>query len=331
MDASRSTSTRATSGSSVPALLVLGVLWGATFPIARIGIEAGANPFWLVTGDFALATAVSAVLALVGRAPRPSARTLAESAALGALMIGGINLPLYWGEQFATGGAASIVYATSPVLSLVFVLAIRHGPRPGPLRVLALAIGFAGVLVLSLVASAGGPVTDPWGIAAFALGATCQGAGAVMIGWRRPEGEARWGQTGAFAGAAAAGLVTIGLLRPSFALPASPGALGSLLYVGIVSMVIGYTIFYRMIQRWGAVSANLVTFVNPIVAVALGVLAFAEAFQLSELAGLALVLLALTLLELPRRPRPEAGTGPRAGRSGSAGSRWVPRPETDLP
>ncbi len=96
----------------------LGVLWGATFPIARLGIDAGANPFFLVTVDLVPATALLGTVSAVTGAPRPSRREAERSLALGALLIGGINLPLFWGEPYATGGAAAIVYATAPLVGI---------------------------------------------------------------------------------------------------------------------------------------------------------------------------------------------------------------------
>jgi len=296
----------ASRGGTLSLLVLLGVLWGALFPITKLGIDAGANPFALVTVDFLLASGTAFGIAVAVRAPRPGFLSLAESAGLGALMIGGINLPLFWGEQFATGGAASIVYATSPAISLLVLLAARRGPHPSALRLGALAMGLSGVLVLSLAAGSGGPVTNPWGLVAFAVGATCQGVGAVLLSVRRPRGEGRWGQAAQFSGAAAAGLATMAVLAAPFALPAVAPVLLSVAYMGVVSLVIGYTLFFHLVRVAGPVGANLVTFLNPVVALALGVVVFGESFRAPEIAGLVLVLVGLVLLERPDPPRAAA-------------------------
>ncbi len=293
----------AASPSVLPWIVVLGVLWGATFPIARLGVLAGGAPFLLVTVDFLLAAAIAAVLAVGRRVSVPSARSLAESAGIGALMIGGINLPLFWGIRFATGGAASIVYATSPAISLAFLLVLQRGPRPSPVRVLALGIGLLGVFTLGVGAGAGGPISNPWALAAFGLGATCQGIGAVVMSLRRPAGEGWWGRSAQFAGAGAIALLALPVLGRSVALPWTVPVIGSILYFAGISLVLGYTIFFRILARSGAISANLVTFLNPIVALALGIAAFGESLGWTEVAGLALVLAALTGIELSDRSR----------------------------
>ena len=287
--------------SALAVLLVLGVLWGATFPISRLGVEAGANPFLLVAIAFGLAAAASAPMAAARRARMPAGRTLLQSAGIGALLIAGINLPLYWGERFATGGAASVVYAIAPLLRLGVAFALGSGERLGRRGVLALLLGVAGVAVLA-IASGSAAVRSVWGLAAFGLGATCQGAGAVALGRARPQGESPWGGTFQFVGGGAAALAVLATVDPTLALPASPAVVGSVLYVGLVSMAVGYALFFELVRRQGAVGANQVTFLNPVVALALGVAAFGEPFAFEEVGGLALILLAVALLHLPRRP-----------------------------
>ena len=285
--------------SALPALLVLGVLWGVTFPVSRLGVATGADPFLLVALDFAVAAAVMAPYAAARRSVWPGARSLAVSAGLGALLIGGINLPLFWGERFATGGAASVVYATSPMVSLGFASALGTGERVGRRGVLALGVGLGGVFVLALAAG-GAAVRSPWGLAAFGLGAVCQGAGAVALGRLRPAGEGRWGETAQFLGGGAASLVVLAVTAPSLAVRWGPAVVGSVLYVGVASMAIGYAIFFDLIHRHGAVGANQVTYLNPVVALAVGVVAFGEPFAPEEAVGLGLILLAIALLHAPR-------------------------------
>jgi drug/metabolite transporter (DMT)-like permease len=301
-------------GSVLPRLVLLGILWGATFPISRLGVAAGANPFVLVTIAFGIAAAVSAPAAVASRSPFPSWRSLAESAGVGALLIGGINLPLFWGERFATGGVASIVYATAPMVSLAFVWLLRTGERFGARTGFALVLGLGGVVVLAL-ASGGAAITNPWGLVSFGIGAVCQGTGAVALGRLRPRGEGAWGETFQFVGGGIASLAVVAVLAPKISIAWSASVVVSVLYVGVVSMVIGYALFFDMIRRHGAVEANQVTFLNPVVALVLGVVVFAEPFAIEEIGGLALILLALALLHLPGPPRPSSRT-PSGGAPG---------------
>jgi len=301
-------------GSIVPRLVLLGVLWGATFPVSRLGVLAGANPFLLVTIAFGIAAAVTAPIAALRRSPFPTGRSLAASAGVGALLIGGINLPLFWGERYATGGVASIVYATAPMVSLGFVMALGAGEHVGRRRGFALVLGVAGVAVLAL-ASGGAVVTNPWGLVAFALGAVCQGVGAVTLRRLRPRGEGPWGETFQFVGGGAVSLAVLATVAPKATIAWTAPVVASVVYVGVLSMAVGYALFFDLIRRDGAVAANQVTFLNPVVALVLGVIAFSEPFAVVEVGGLALILLALALLHLPgRRVRPVGEVpGPAVG------------------
>jgi drug/metabolite transporter (DMT)-like permease len=303
--------------SGVPQLLFLGLLWGATFPIARVGIDGGANPFVLVVLDLALAVVVMAPVLALSHTPRPPLRTLAQSAGLGALLIAGINLPLYWGLQYATGGAASIVYATAPFVSLLAlgILGASDGIRR--VQVVALALGLTGVILIGFATTGGSLLAGLVAVAAFGLGAACQGVGAVFVGRARPRGENAWGLTFQFAGAGAAALVALPFLARNLSFPLNASTLGSVVYVGLLTMVVGYTLFYRLIQGFGPVRANQVTFLNPVVALLVGVVAFGEGFEPLEAVALALIILALLLLHPSsgQRPVPTGTPAPPLARS----------------
>ncbi|MGB6501597.1 MAG: DMT family transporter, partial [Thermoplasmata archaeon] len=129
------------------------------------------------------------------------------------------------------------------------------------------------------------------------VGAVCQGVGAVLVGRARPAGEDAWGLTFQFVGGAAVSLLLMPILARSPALPITAGTVGSIAYVGVVSMAIGYSIFFDLVHRAGAVRANQVTFLNPVVAVSVGVFAFAERADPLELVALAVILVALVLLQ----------------------------------
>jgi drug/metabolite transporter (DMT)-like permease len=294
-------------------LAVLGVLWGTTFPVVRVGVESGASPFVLVAVDLLLAAAAMALVAFFLSAERPSARALLESLLLGALLIGGINLFLFWGVQFTTGGVASIVYATAPLLSVLAAIGLGGGERLRLASATALAIGFGGVVLLGLASSGTRLVTNGWGVVALFGGATSQAIGSVLVGRFRPSGETRYGQAAQFAGGGIAASILVVALRAPLVIPGTWAVTLSILYVALLTGVAGYTLYFELIRSAGAVEATLVTYLNPIVALAVGVFVLGEAFGYSELAGLALILGALALLHLStarKRPQPVAPAPP---------------------
>ncbi|MGA8664289.1 MAG: DMT family transporter [Thermoplasmata archaeon] len=305
------------SASGLLPLLALGTIWGITFPVARLGVEGGADPFLLVVLDLVLAAAVLGSITLGTGSPRPRARSLLESAGLGALLIAGINLPLFWGLRVATGGTAAIVYATAPILSVVVLWMLRSPIEIHARQAAALAIGLVGVMLLGLGTSGLVLVAGLAALGAFCVGALCQGTGAVLVGRARPAGEDSWGLTFQFVGGAVASVALLPFLTTSFALPLTVPVWGSIVYVGVLSMVVGYTLFFHLIRTVGPVRANQVTFVSPVVALVVGVVALGEGFQPVEAGALACILLALVLLQ-PSRPG-RSLPSPVLGRPGTTG------------
>ncbi|HYA10350.1 MAG TPA: EamA family transporter, partial [Thermoplasmata archaeon] len=131
----------------------------------------------------------------------------------------------------------------------------------------------------------------------------------------RPRGEGPWGETFQFVGGGAVSLAVLATVAPKATIAWTAPVVASVVYVGVLSMAVGYALFFDLIRRDGAVAANQVTFLNPVVALVLGVIAFSEPFAVVEVGGLALILLALALLHLPgRRARPVGEVpGPAAG------------------
>ncbi|HUJ77426.1 MAG TPA: DMT family transporter [Thermoplasmata archaeon] len=286
-------------------LLLLGLIWGVTFPVAHLGVAAGADPVLLVALVLAIASVAMLPLAVLSGAARPRGRDALASAGVGALLIGGINLPLYWGLESATGGTAAIVYATAPLISVAVLAILGSGAAVTRRQLAALGIGLGGVVVLAYATVGGAALAGVGPIVAFGIGATCQGTGAVAAGRLRPAGEDAWGLTFEFVGGAVAAAVVLPVLAPGLAFPITPATIGSLLYVALLTMVAGYTLFFDLIHRAGPVRANQVTFLNPVVAIAVGVVVFAERFVPLEAVALALIVLALALLQPRRQPRAE--------------------------
>lgn len=290
-------------------LLVLGGLWGATFPIARWGIHEGAAPFTLLTFALALATLVGVALGVLSRAPWPSARSLASSAALGGLLIGGNNVLLFWGVQFTTGGLASVIYATTPLIAVLASLALGASSGLRALGVGGLLVGFSGVLLLEIGAAGTTLLSNPVAFAAILGGAASQAVGTVLVSRYRPEGEGRYGQAAQFAGAAGLSGLAMIIGAGPYTLAETLPTVSSLAYFALFSVVAGYAIFFRMIHNAGAVSANLVNYLIPIVALLVGVTLLGESAGWIEGVGLAIILSGLALFELAGRrpsPRPRA-------------------------
>ena len=70
----------------------------------------------------------------------------------------------------------------------------------------------------------------------------------------------------------------------------SPAALIAIAVLGVVCTVLGLVIFFQLIAEAGGSRASIITYVNPVVAVVVGVLALREHVGLMALLGLLLIL-----------------------------------------
>jgi drug/metabolite transporter (DMT)-like permease len=155
------------------------------------------------------------------------------------------------------------------------------------MRLVGLVIGLGGVIAL-LGIDVGGRPSELLG-AVLVLGATLCYATAPLIVSRYLTDLDPLGPV-----AASLILATIALLPAAIAgwprgMP-SPAAIVAIVVLGVVCTVLGLVIFFQLIAEAGASRASLITYVNPVVAVVVGVLALHEHVGVMSLIGLLLIL-----------------------------------------
>ncbi len=286
-------------------LVVLGLIWGSAYPVIRFGILAGATPIAFAAVRYALSAVAIAALAAATRVPRPNARSIGLSAAVGIPIVGLYGLLLYVGEQTTSGGLSSILIAVAPLLTVLFAFAITPGERIRRTALLGMAVGFAGVFVLVYPPAGIQLVTSIWGPIEVIGAAISFAFGSVVLRATRPEGETLWGVSVQFGVATVLLLVALPLLEPHSSFPLTNDVLGSLAYLVLFPSLVGYAMYFALHHRVGPGRANVVAYVNPVAALAVGTLVLGEPFVWWELAGFALIVVGLTLVSgIGRRSSP---------------------------
>ena len=286
--------------------MVLGLIWGSAYPVIRFGIVSGATPIAFADARYAVSAAAIAALALATKVPRPSARALGLSAMIGLPIVGFYGLFLYVGEQYTSGGLASILIAVAPLMTVLFALPVLPGESLKRTGYIGLAFGFVGVFVLVFPPPGVVLATNLWGPVLVLLAGASFAIGSVILRAKRPEGETLWGVSVQFAVATVFLLAVLPVLEPASALPLSRNVLAALAYLVVVPSVVGYALYFALHHRVGPGRANVVAYVNPVAALSIGTLIFAEPFEWWELAGFALVVVGLTLVTGIGRRKPPA-------------------------
>lgn len=292
-------------------LFALAAIWGSSFLFIKLAV-ASLPPMTLVAARLWIAALglLAYLLATGGSLPRNLAnwRDFAVIAVLGNL------LPFFlisWGELSIDSGMAAILMATMPLVTLTLAHAFTPDDRITPAKLLGLAVGFGGIVVLvgpGVLAGLGREVVAQLAVAAAAW---CYGMSSVYT---------RWSTLKDLPAASTAGgvLVCAALMALPFALAVdrpwtlSPtaGALWSLLALALLCTSVAYLILFRLLAATRATFVANINYLVPVFGVFWGTALLGETIGLTALAALALILLGIGLAEASaRRARRRAAAG----------------------
>jgi len=295
-------------------------VWGSTYLAIAWGVES-IPPLLMIGIRCVLAGAVLYGSARLGGGPRPTGRDWRAAARAGVLLFVTGQAVLAWAETRIPSGTASLLIAMEPLF--ITLLAWRGGAVTGTagaapdLRAaLALIVGFAGVALLVLPGT-GDTAVDPLGAAAVVVASLSWSVGVFRA---TPRPGLASGQTAGMqllvaggvllALSAAAGEIPMVLTdRPSLR---SLVALGYLVAFG---SVVTFGAYVWLLDRVGAARLSTHAYVNPVVAVLLGVLLNREPVTAGLVGGMVLILGSVAVLLRSGRQRASEPERVR-GRSG---------------
>ena len=265
----------------------MSLVWGIPYLFIKIAVDGGMPPAFVAWVRVTLAAAI--LLALAKRAGvLPSLRGKGRWLALYALVEIVVPFPLIAaGEQRVSSSLAAIIIAAVPLF--IALLAIRFDPeeRATGRRLVGLVVGLVGVVVLMGIDVAGNG-DELLGAAAILVAALGYAIGPMTLKRQLAELDPR-ATMGASLAIAAVVLTPFAAAAPPHE---SPGAdvIASLLVLGIVCTALAFVIFGALIAEIGPGRALVITYVNPVVAVALGVAVLGERPGAGAIAGLLLII-----------------------------------------
>jgi drug/metabolite transporter (DMT)-like permease len=296
------------------AFAAMSAIWGVPYLFIKVAVDDGLSPAFVSWVRVLIAAAV--LLTLAHRAGAlGSLRGRWRPIALYAVVEIALPFPLIAaGEQRVASSVAAIVIACVPLLVALIALRIDPSERPTGLRLAGLLVGLAGVVVLVGVDVAGS-TAELVGVILIGLAAAGYAVGPMVLKARLGDLDPR--------AAMGASLALATLILTPFALAAPPDevppvdSIVALAVLGLVCTALAFVVFSVLIVEVGPSRALVITYINPVVAVALGIAVLGERPGAGAVAGLLLILAGSWLSTDGRLPPGLMRLAPRPRRRGA--------------
>lgn len=299
------------------------LVWGSTY--LAIAYVVDTMPPLLSAGTRFLVAGLTLIAFLVARArwerrrdvaatglPLPRAVEWRTAFIVGGLLLLGGNGGVSIAEQTIPSGIAAVIIATTPIWLSVFE-ALLTRRMPSLLAIGGLLVGLVGVAIL-LLPSNGADSLNPVGIGILVLATVCWAAGSLYA--RRgplPKNQLLGTGMEQLAGgllllAAGVAIGEVGRFDPAAVTTSSLLALAFLIVFG---SLLAFTAYVWLLNHVAVTTVATYAYVNPVVAVALGVAFRGETFTLRSLLAAGLIIGAVVAM-VSGRPRDteEAGSPP---------------------
>ena len=285
-------------------LMLTALIWGTAFVAQSVGMDYLGPCAFTATRNFIGCVALLPVIALASRlrsgaqpeeaAPAPGKKALFGWGAACGLLLGGATLLQQAGMQTASAGKAG--FLTALYIVIVPVLGIFLGRRPGLKVWMGVVLALVGAYLLSVKGGAGIASGDLLVIASavvfslhiLVIDSVPAGVDGVRLSC------VQFLVAGAFA-------LVLALFLESFTWRDILSAWVPLLYTGVVSSGVGYTLQILGQRTVNPTVASLILSLESVFAALAGWEILGQALSLRELFGCALVFVAVILAQLPSK------------------------------
>lgn len=297
---------------------LMSAIWGLPYLLIRVAVGE-LPPAAVVLVRVGLATLVLFPICVargLGRTAWPALRRWRPLLAYTVIEIAVPWLLLSSAERSLTSSLAGILVAATALVAAVLGWVLGADDQLDAGRATGLVIGFGGVIALvgiDLGTLSVGPLVEVAGVV------LCYAVGPVVL--------ARWladlpaiGVVTASVGLTAVGYLPVVVFGPPVAWSSIDAATAwALVVLAVICTAAAFLAFFALIAEAGPARAVVITYVNPAVAVALGVLVLGEHITVGMAVGFPLILLGCVLGARRSRAAPPDRDAVRASRPAAAG------------
>ncbi len=278
--------------------LAMSLIWGIPYLLIKVAVGE-MSPVVVVFGRCVLGAALLLPWTVARGQLRPALRHWKALLLFTVLEMTGPWLLLAYAEQSLSSSLTGLLVAGVPFVAALAARLAGEEERLTPVRLVGMGLGVLGIAVL-LGLDVGGAQLLP--IAAVGLVVVGYATAPLIVSRSLPDVPG--------VAASAIALVVTAVVYAPFALPRLDEAVGapapallSLLTLGVLCTAVALALFFALIREVGPQRALVITFLNPAVAVLLGVLLLDEPFTLGLAIGLPLIVLGCVLATRRNRRR----------------------------
>ncbi|SNR62830.1 DMT family transporter [Blastococcus mobilis] len=281
--------------------LTMSVIWGIPYLLIKVAVDE-VSPVVVVFARCAIGAALLLPWTIARGQLRPALRHWRWLLLFTVLEMTGPWLLLSYAEQSLSSSLTGLLVAGVPFVAALAARLAGEEERFTPVRIAGMCLGVVGIVALLGLDVEGAQLLP---LVAVALVVVGYATAPLIVSRKLPDVPG--------VAASSVALVVTAVVYEPFALPrteeltdASGKAVLSLALLGVVCTAVALALFFALIREVGPQRALVITFVNPAVAVLLGVALLDEPFTLGIAIGLPLILLGCVLAtrRSPVRTRP---------------------------
>jgi drug/metabolite transporter (DMT)-like permease len=275
----------------LPLYLLLCLIWGSTWFVIRIGVDAGLPPFLGAAVRFAIALVFLWGWVIVKRIPLPSTKSEWRAVIFNGFFASGCSFSIvYWCSQYVPSGLEAVLFGTMPLWTIMISHWVFGSDKLSKHKLGGVLLGIAGISVIFLP-DVGAISGSTLGWMALTLLAPFVSAMSLVVTKNyamkvHPTALNAISISVGFLVLAVGSLLTSDISQ----LQARWEHWGTILYLAVFGTVITFSGYYHLLQRASAVTMSMITLITPVVAVLSGWMILNEQLHAHTLAGAALVL-----------------------------------------
>ncbi|MGE5627457.1 MAG: EamA family transporter [Solirubrobacterales bacterium] len=282
------------------AYIAVCILWGSTYLAIRVGV--GELPPTIFAGvRFLIAGSLMFCFAsFKGLSMPKNISEVIKISIVGFLLLTCGNGSIVWAETHISSGMASLMIAVGPLFTAIIEWIIPGGAKMNKMGWLGLFIGFSGVAVLVFTDLSSSSM-DVFGVTMAIISSLTWSLGSIY-------------SKKVFTNASTVTIIAIQMLAGGLFLSIigsfmgelsilhiSPKGIMSILYLIIFGSLIGYSCYIYILEKWPAAKAATYAYVNPPVAVILGVIFLGEKITLKIVIASIIILSGVILVQTSKK------------------------------